>query len=131
MADIAPTYLDGIVDYLRGAGAPPAISAIYLDLYDGDPQGAGVSVLTDLTGSATRADISAAMAAASGGISANSTTITVTTSALAVATISYAALFTASTGGALIMSNALSSAQVTAIGDLVRFDAGELEIELN
>jgi hypothetical protein len=109
MADVTTAYRNAITNYLRGNGAPTAISDVFLDCYNGDPQGAGSSVLATITGSATRASVKAALGASSGGVSTNASPITVTASASGGATITHLALFDAATAGNLICSHALTS----------------------
>ncbi len=125
---LTPTYLNAVTDYLRGAGAPVAITALYLDLYNGDPQGAGSSVLSTITGSATRSNIASSMGAATLGVSTNSATITITASASGSATVDFVAFFTASTAGTLIMSHALDVSKSVTTGDTVEFAASALTI---
>lgn len=128
MSTLTTTYLNAVANYLRGAGAPVAITALYLDLYNGDPQGAGSSVLSTLTGSSTRTDVASSMGAASGGVSTNTATITITASASGSASVSYVAFFTASTAGTLIMSHALATSRSVTTGDTVEFAASDLSI---
>lgn len=130
MSVIAATYQNAIVNYLRGAGAPPSISAAYLDLYNGDPTAGGVSVLLTITGSATRQSITSSMTAAAAGIS-TTTGITVTTGAVGSANITHVCLFNASTGGNLVLSNNLASPVSVSVFDPVQFDASHLTISLS
>lgn len=132
MATIASAYLNSIVNYLRGAGAPTAISAIYIDLYAGDPQESGSSVLSTITGSATRPNITSAMAAASGGVSRNSSTsITITEAAVGAAVITDVAIFDAATSGNLIMSKALPAQVAVNVLDSVTVANNNLAISIS
>lgn len=111
MADVTQSYRQAMVNYLRGNGAPTAIADVFLDIYNGDPQAAGSSVLATVTGSATRSSVKAALGAASAAspsVSTNAGAITISSSAAAGATISHIALFDASTAGNLIASHALT-----------------------
>ena len=130
MAELTATYLNAVVNYLRGAGAPVAISAVYLDIYNGNPQNSGTSVLSAITGSATRSSITSSMGTASNGISANTILISVTSSASGPGIVSYVALFDAATSGNLIMSVALAAPLSVQLTDKVEFDIGTLEITL-
>jgi len=131
MSVIVVGYENAIINYLRGAGAPTAISAIYLDLYNGDPQGAGSSILSTITGSATRSSITSSLSAASGGSTSNPSTITVTASAAGSATASYVALFDAATAGNLVMSGPLTTPKSITAGDTVQFNAAALSISIS
>lgn len=131
MSELAVVYANAVIDYLRGAGAPSAISGIYLDLYNGDPQGAGVSVLGTITGSSTRLNVTAAFGAASGGVSTNTSTVSVTTSAVGAAPVSHVAFFGASMAGTLIMSNALTVPRSVSIGNNVLFNVSSLRLTLS
>lgn len=131
MSVIVTAYENAVLNYLRGAGAPTAIAGLYLDLYNGDPQGAGTSVLSTITGSATRSSITSAMGAAASGSTTNPSTITVTSSAAAGATVTHVALFDAATGGNLLMSGALTAPKTVTVTDVVEFLASALTIALS
>lgn len=134
MADITTAYRQAIVNYLRGNGAPTAISDIFLDIYNGDPQGAGSSVLNTITGSSTRSSVKSALGAAtaaSPSVSSNASQIAIAASASAGATITHIALFDAATGGNLIGSKALTSgSQVVVTGNPVNIPASSLQISI-
>lgn len=130
MDAITTTYSDEVLDYLLGGGAPPTISAAYLDIYSGDPQNGGSSVLSTLTGSATRQSITASMGAASNRVASNISVIVVTGSALAGAFANYIAVFNAATGGSLIMSQQLTNPQEVTLGNGFQFDIGQLSFQL-
>lgn len=118
MADIVTAYRQAIVNYLRGNGAPTAIADVFLDIYNGDPQGAGSSVLATVTGSATRSSVKAALGAASSAspsVSTNAGAVTISASASAGATITHIAIFDAATAGNLIASRALTSGPQTVV----------------
>lgn len=130
MASLAPLYTNALIDYLRGAGAPPAISAFYLDLYDGDPLTTGASVLSTITGSATRTNQASNMSAAADGVSSNVAEINIATTAAGTASIVYMAFFTEATGGNLICANPLTVPQTVTAGNGVTVPAGAAVITL-
>lgn len=134
MADITQAYRQAIVNYLRGNGAPTAISDIFVDIYNGDPQGAGSSVLNTVTGSATRPSIKALMSAASAAspsVSSNSGSLSLSASAAGGATITHLALFDAATAGNLIASKALTSSNQTVVtGNPVSVPTSALSISI-
>lgn len=111
MADLPVAIRNRLVDYLRGGGAPAAISGLYAELYNGDPQASGSSVQSTVTGSANRTAI--AFGASASGLAANSGTVTFAASAAGGATITHLALFDAVTGGNLVASHALTSGSQT------------------
>lgn len=134
MADITTAYRQAIVNYLRGNGAPTAISDVFIDIYNGDPQAAGSSVLLTVTGSATRSSVKAALGAAtsaSPSVSSNASQIVLSASASAGATISHIALFDAATAGNLVASHALTSGTQTVVtGNPVNVPASGLSISI-
>lgn len=116
MTDITQAYRQAMVNYLRGNGAPTPIADNFVDIYNGDPQAAGASVLATLTGSATRLSIKSLMAAATAAapsVSANSAALQLSAAAVAGGTITHLAIFDAATGGNLIASKALTSGTQT------------------
>jgi hypothetical protein len=134
LADITQAYRQAIVNYLRGAGAPTAISNLYIDIFNGDPQGAGTSVLLTVTGSATRPSVASALGAASAAspsVSTNASLITLSASASGGATVSYIGLYDAATGGNLVGSHALTSgSQTVTAGNPVTVPASGLSISI-
>lgn len=134
MSDITQAYRQAIVNYLRGNGAPTAIADVFLDIYNGDPQGAGSSVLATVTGSATRSSVKTALGAATAAapsVSSNAAVIAISASAAAGATISHIALFDAATAGNLIGSHALTSGTQTVVtGNPVSVPAAGLSISI-
>lgn len=134
MADITQTYRQAIVNYLRGNGAPVAISDIFVDIYNGDPQGAGSSVLATITGSATRPSIKSLMSAASAAspsVSSNSSQLALSAAAAAGGTITHIALFDAATAGNLVASKVLTGGNQTVItGNPVNIPAAAVSISI-
>lgn len=130
MATLTTAYLNAVVNYLRGNGAPTAIGDIFLDLFNGDPQSGGSSVLNTLTGSSTRPSIKSAMGASSGGVSQNAALLTVIDPAVAGATVTHVAIYDAATAGNLVASHALSANQAFVAGNPVQFNAAGLQISL-
>lgn len=134
MSDITQAYRQAIVNYLRGAGAPTAITNLFIDIYNGDPQSGGSSVLASGTGSATRLNVSTALGAASSAapsVSTNAALVTLTSSAAAVVTITHIALFDAATAGNMVGSHALTSgAQSSVIGSPITVPAAGLSISI-
>lgn len=74
-------------------------ASFFVDLYDGDPDAGGESVLFTLTGSATRTNRASIMTTV-GNRASNNTAITITTSADATAEVAWIVIFNAATGSA-------------------------------
>lgn len=134
MSDITQAYRQAIVNYLRGNGAPTAISDVFVDIFNGDPQAAGSSVLSTVTGSATRPSAKSALAAASAAtpsVSTNSSAVSLTASAVAGATVTHIALYDAATAGNLVASHALTSGSQTIVsGNPVSVPVSGLSISI-
>lgn len=109
-----------------------SLTGLYLDLFDGDPTDGGVSVLAAITGSSTRTDISGDMEANVNNIAVNPETILVAASSASQTNISFAALYSAASGGTLLTSAALSVVgQTIGDGTRVEFAALGLTIDLS
>jgi len=131
MTDYTVARRNDVLNYWRGAGAPPAISGVYLELFNGDPQSGGASVQSTITGSANRTNVTSAMGAASSGSSTNASVITVTAAAVSGATVTHLAIYDAVTSGALICSHALSTGNlVVSTGNPVQINANGLTLSL-
>lgn len=132
MVDFTQAYRQAAVNYFRGNGAPTAISDVFVDIFNGDPQGAGSSVLNTVTGSATRPSVKSALGAASAAspsVSTNSSLFSLSASASADATITHLALYDAATSGNLIASHTLTSGSQTVLtGNPVTIPASGLKI---
>lgn len=131
MSDIAIAYRNAIVDYLRGAGLPPAVTDIYLDLYNGDPQSGGTSVLLTITGSSTRMSVTALLSAAASGACTNPAAIPIIAESNGNATITHCAFFNAALNGALVTSSPLDAPCTVVVADEVEIPADNLDISLN
>ncbi len=103
---------------------PSAIGAsFYLDLYDVDPDAGGVSVLSTLTGSATRVNYASVMTTDS-----NDTAITITTSADATANVGWVVIFDAASGGNRLMDGELQPPQAVTFRNGAEFAVGDLSV---
>lgn len=134
MSDLTQQTRQDIVNYLRGAGAPTAISDVFVDAYNGDPQASGTSVLATITGSATRPSIKSLMAAATAAapaVSTNSGSLQLTAAAVAGGSITHIALFDAATAGNMKASKALTSGtQTVTAGNPVSVPASAVSISI-
>ena len=112
------------------ASGPRAVHA-YLDLFNGNPLVGGVSVLSTIAGSTTRTNIASDLQTTSGNIATNPDTLVVSSSIVSAANVSYVGLYSAATGGTLLMSGPLSSAPTLVAGYVLQFNALGLTIDLN
>jgi hypothetical protein len=129
MPDLPVAMLNRVANYLRGGGQPTSITGVFLDIFNGDPQGAGASVLATITGSASRPNITASLGAAANGVSTNAAVINITSSAAAGGTITHLAFYDAATGGNLIASKVLSSGNmVVTAGNAVQINANGISL---
>ena len=132
MSNLPTAMRNRIATYLAGAGAPAAISGVFLDLYNGDPQASGTSVLATLSGSATRPNITSSLGAAANGVVTSTAVVTPFASAAAAATVTHFALFDAATGGNLIASGPMSTGtQSLNAGNGFQFNAGTITLSSN
>lgn len=107
-----------------------SVATAYLDLFDGDPATSGISILSTITGSATRTNIAGSLTTVLG-IAQNTSPIIITASSLSQSNISYVGIYDAATGGTLLMSGSVSASPTIALGNPVQFDARGLQINLN
>jgi len=107
------------------------VSEVYLDLFDGDPSSGGRSVLSAITGSATRTNISGDLTTTSG-VATNTEPIVISSASENQTNVNWCGLYSASISGALLMSGRVSVTPFTiAEGNPVRFAALGLSINLN
>lgn len=107
-----------------------SVATAYLDLFDGDPAGTGRSVLSAITGSSTRTDISSQLTTVLG-IAQNTSPIVIATASASQTNISYAAIYSAAADGVLLASGTLSASPTIADGNPVQFNALGLQININ
>lgn len=108
-----------------------SVSVAYLDLFDGNPTGgAARSVLAAITGSATRTDIASQLTTISG-IAQNATAIVISSASESQTNINYVGIYSAASGGTLLMSGACSASPTIALGNPVQFPGLGLTINLN
>lgn len=119
------TFLSAGLTYLGGS-----VGTAYLDLFSGDPTSGGTSILSIVTGSATRTNIASYLATANG-TATNTTVIPVTTASDGTSTVTHIGLYSAATAGTLLVSGAVGATYPTiAEGTAVSFDALALTIRL-
>lgn len=107
-----------------------SVATAYLDLFNGNPASGGVSVLAAITGSATRTNIAASLSTVSG-VAVNPDFIVITAASASQTNINYVGIYSAASGGTLLMSGTLSASPTIADGNPVQFDPLGLNINLN
>jgi hypothetical protein len=121
---------DEITGWINGTTFDAAPTSTFVQLYSQDPTESG---------SATGALYTRVAVAAGGwtrvtsGVAslANTTAITITSSASSAATASHVAVFDASASGNMLFYGALAASKVIATGDEVKFNAGALVLTVN
>lgn len=131
----ASTYLgDTILNWLRGTAFAAAPSGLYVSIHSADPGGAGTTgdVTTAVLGGRVQllqANLGSPAASAEGGRQiSNVAALTLTSSALASATLTHYGVWTASSGGSFLVSGQLTAPVAAVTGDILRFAAGQLII---
>lgn len=108
-----------------------AVTVAYFDLFNGDPANGGTSVLSLITGSATRTNVYGDLEADSSNVLLNSEVITIDTSAGATAgavaealtNLTHIGIYNASSGGTLLTSGPLRVTWPTIVeGCVVQFN---------
>lgn len=125
MADFVASVRDEMLDWLTGIADPPATATRYITVFNGDPQGAGVEVISTITGSANRIDMTTAMVVASSGGAASDTDITFTNQAVDDADVDHVAVYDAITGGTLLASAQVNERHIV-VGDSLKILIGAL-----
>lgn len=99
--------------------------AYYLDLFDGDPEANGTSVLEAITGSATRPNVTSDMTliGAPQYRLANTATLTISSASDSVTNISWVALYDAPTDGTRLFNRRLGASPTINEGYPVQFNA--------
>jgi hypothetical protein len=109
--------------------AQVSITTFFVDLYNGNPAQGGSSILSSLTGSATRIDAASRMTTV-GSVARNTSAISITTTAQASGNAVYVAIFNASTAGTLLMSAQLLPPQTIVMWNGAQFPVGALQVTL-
>lgn len=133
MPDIPDSIRNQLVDWIIGKADPtPASGTRYVALFDGDPQGAGTEVTTDIRPSGRLAltanmedagDTNAGEAASTSEIDFGS--------ADSGASVSHIAIYDAATAGTLLASDALTGGtQTVTAGNPVKIPVGDLTVSI-
>jgi hypothetical protein len=121
---------DEITGWINGTTFDAAPTSTFVQLYSQDPTEAGSP-----TGALyTRVAVAAGgWTRVTSGVAslANTTAITITSSASSAATASHVAVFDAITSGNMLFYGALAASKVIASGDEVKFNAGAMVLTVN
>lgn len=104
--------------------------AFYLDLFNGDPEAGGQSVLAAITGSAVRPDVTDDLVITATGDYVNPDTIAVAAASLNQTNISWVAIYDAATSGTLLKTLRLGASPTIAKNNPVEFAALALNLGL-
>jgi hypothetical protein len=127
MAEFTDYMENKIIDHmLRNQSFSPP-STVYLALFTAAPGETGGG--TEVSGGAY-ARQAVTLSAASGGASSNSADITFPTATADWGTITHCALMDASTGGNMLMYTPLDASKTVDNGDTLKFNSGDLDIEV-
>lgn len=126
MAGTSNYFGNAILNWIRGVSMPAAPSAIYVALYNGDPDSGGTEVTTQVLASGRPTGTFSASTAKS---ISNTAVIDFGNSAGAV-TITHMAILDAKTSGNIIQSKQLSAQRQVAQGDPVKYPIGNLTFNI-
>lgn len=109
-----------------------SLYGLYLDLFNGNPMAGGVSVLSAITGSSTRTDVSGDLTENSDSVAVNTDVLLIAAESASQTNLNYVAIYSASISGALLAYAPVSvNGQSVAIGTRVEFPALGLSINLS
>lgn len=105
------------------------LSVSYLDLFNGNPANSGASILATITESATRSNVFAQLTANDNLVLLNPAVITITAAASAIANVTHVGIYSAASGGTLLVSGPVGATAPTIVaGATVQFNALGLAI---
>jgi hypothetical protein len=120
-----------MLNWLTGNTTPAAVATRYISVWNGDPQGAGAEVISTITGSGNRINMTAAVPSTATNTAASNLDLVFTTAAVGAATVSYVSINSAITVGTLYASGPVTTPKSVAIGDGLRIVSGSLTIAIN
>ena len=104
--------------------------AYYLELFNGDPDGNGISVMAAIIGSAARQDVTDDLVEIRTDVFTNPDTIVIASASASQTNISYVALYDAATDGTLLDTARLGASPTIAKGNPVQFQPLALTMRL-
>jgi hypothetical protein len=127
MAALSDFAEDLLLDWVMTTGTATRPTTWYVALYTAAPSDSGGGTEVSTGGYARQ---SVTFAAASGGTTSNSGSVSFTASAANYGTVTHMGIFDASTSGNLIWHGALTASKVIDDGDTLQFDAGNIDLTL-
>jgi len=118
---------DQITGWINGSAFATALTATFVQLYNGDPLDTGLGG----TPLYTRISVAAGgwtRGTGGNGTLTNTAAITITSSAESGATATHVAVFDTITGGNMLFAGALTASKTIATGDEVKFNASALAL---
>ena len=107
------------------------VSVMYLDLFNGNPAAGGMSVLSAITGSSTRANLASSLSLNVAGDAVNPDFITVSSGSASVTNVNYIGFYSASVSGSLLVSGPVAvSGQTIGVDTVVQFNPLSLVLDL-
>lgn len=125
--DANTTYLSASLSYPSGS-----VATLYLDLFIGNPAtGAGRSVLSAITGSATRTNIASSVGTSTSNLAETTSEVEVAAASAQTTNVEYIGFYSAASGGTLLVSGRVSATYPTVTeGTRVAIAATGLQIQL-
>ena len=130
MAGFTDYLEDKVLDHVFGGTAYTAPSTLYVGLFTAAPSDTGGG--TEVSGGsyARKSMPDMTVSGTSPTTATNGAAVEVVTATGSWGTITHTGIFDASSGGNLLCWAALSASKVVASGDVIRFDAGDLDVTL-
>ena len=130
MAGFSDYLEDKVLDHVFGGSAYTAPSTLYVGLFTAAPSDTGGG--TEVSGGSYARKSMAAMTVSgtSPTTATNGAAVEFVTATGSWGDISHTGIFDASSGGNLLCWAALSASKTVASGDVIRFDAGDLDVTL-
>ena len=108
MAAFVASTAASMLNWLTGNTTATAATR-YIAAFNGDPQGAGTDQTTNLTGAATRQNVTAAIPSTATATATSNATITLTASCVTGCTVNFIAIMSAATAGSVMASVSVTS----------------------
>ena len=130
MAGFTDYLEDKVLDHVFGGTAYTAPSTLYVGLFTAAPSDTGGG--TEVSGGsyARKSMPDMTVSGTSPTTATNGAAVEFVTATGSWGTITHTGIFDASSGGNLLCWAALSASKVVASGDVIRFDAGDLDVTL-
>jgi hypothetical protein len=131
---VTSTASDPFLDWIVGRTSMTAAATRYLSAWDGDPQGGGTEVTSDILGTSDRVAMTSAFGtAANDGSITSDASITYTSNASSQADVTYFGLHSAQTGigNLMAVSDVIAPRLAVIAGDSVAIPAGYITFRLS